>query len=144
MLIVNINPTCSMRRTLLFQEYLDHLDAHLISEDLHWFGDFIVESHCCFVADETKLVDPRNHADAMSRLDADAWIEAGKKEIHQLIDRGCFKIVDVTVRKCQLCIRGDCSEMMLKISSIRLTLQFLIVARIVCVSSFYGFVCSSY
>jgi hypothetical protein len=113
------------------QEYLDLLDAHIISEDLHGFDDFVVESHCCFSADlKQKLVDPRNHADAMSRGDADAWIEAEKKEIQGLIDRGCFKIVDcppnckplpttmvykykytkendVTVRKCRLCVRGD-------------------------------------
>ena len=30
------------------QEYLDLLDAHIISEDLHGFDDFVVESHCCF------------------------------------------------------------------------------------------------
>ena len=57
--------------------------------------DFVVKIHCYFLADlKRKLVYLRNHADAMFRLDADAWIEAEKKEIQGLIDRGCFKIVD--------------------------------------------------
>ncbi len=56
------------------------MDAHIISEDLHGFEDYVVECYCCFSADfKYKLVDPRNNADVMSRSDADAWIETGKK-----------------------------------------------------------------
>ena len=48
-----------------------------------------------FSADlKQKPVYLRNQPDAMSRLDADAGIEAEKKKIQGLIDRGYFKIVD--------------------------------------------------
>ena len=113
------------------QEYLDLLDTHILFEDLSGLEDFLVESDVCFSADfKQKLVDPKNHADAMARSDASAWKDAEIKEVQGLIDRGCFKIVDrpahctplpttmvykykyskdnnVTVRKCRLCVRGN-------------------------------------
>ena len=113
------------------QQYLNLLDAHTLFEDLSGFEDFEIESDVCFSADfKQKLVDPKNHADAMARSDAAAWKEAEIKEVQGLINRGCFKIVDrpanctplpttmvykykyskdnnITVRKCRLCVRGD-------------------------------------
>jgi hypothetical protein len=44
---------------------------------------------------QTKLVDPKNHADAMARSDASAWKEAEIKEVQGLINRGCFKNFDL-------------------------------------------------
>jgi hypothetical protein len=113
------------------QQYLNLLDAHILFEDLSGLADFVIESDVCYSADfKQKLVDPKNHADAMARSDASAWKEAEIKEVQGLINRGCFKIVDrpanctplpttmvykykyskdnnVTVRKCRLCVRGD-------------------------------------
>ena len=105
--------------------------------------EFEIESDVCFSADfKQKLVDPKNHADAMARSDASAWKEAEIKEVQGLINRGCFKIVDrpanctplpttmvykykyskdnnITVRKCRLCVRGDLQREGLTISNTR-------------------------
>ncbi len=51
-------------------------------EDLAGFNSVTVESDVCCCADfKHKLVDPRNHADAMARSDATAWKEAEMKEL---------------------------------------------------------------
>ena len=113
------------------EEYCHLLDAYTMLEDLAGFNNFTIESDVCYSADfKHKLVDPKNHADAMARSDASAWKEAELKEVQGLISRGCFTIVDrpadckplpttmvykykyskdndVTVRKCRLCVRGD-------------------------------------
>ncbi len=47
---------------------------------------FVIESDVCFSADfKQKLVDPKNHADALASSDASAWKEAEIKEVQGLI-----------------------------------------------------------
>ncbi len=58
------------------------LDMHILFEDLSRLEGFEIESDVGFSADfKQKLVDPKNHADAMARLDASAWKEAEIQEV---------------------------------------------------------------
>ncbi len=61
------------------QECFNMLDMHILFEDLSGLDCFVIESDIYFSTDfKQKLVDPKNHADAMACSDASAWKEAQK------------------------------------------------------------------